>query len=195
MSTKRADSNYQALAAQFRVDDLVVPYGTSRDYAGRVVAVYPGIGMVEVQFPSGNKRYPVEDLQRLDHEGNPVGTSHDTVPGGLPTVEVAGGPVPSAGPSAPSEAVIARSASRVAAAFAKRAIYWTEAGRRYRATSSEQDSGIYSCPKCKGTLRPTNYRRNDGRDVRLLACGDCLFLVRPDDVAGCHHPPESPVEG
>lgn len=201
MTTKHADSNYQALAAQFRVHDLVVPYGASRDFAGRVVAVYPGIGMIEVQFPMGNKRYPVEDVQRLDSEGNPLGTTHDTVPGGLPTVSVSGGPVtapssPSAEPLSDSKKAAVPSASRVARAHVKQAIYWAEAGRRYKATRAEQSSGVYLCPGCKEeALQPVSYKRQDGKSVRLLGCPGCMFLIRPDDIVGCHLPGEADQVG
>jgi hypothetical protein len=121
--------------------------------------------MLEVQFPAGNKRYPVEDVQRLDAEGHFAGRESDTVPGGAGTVSVSGGPV----------------AIRVAQAYVKKALYWAAKDRRYRATSDEATSGTYTCPKCKeAQLRKAVYRRAEGASERLFGCPSCLFLIERD---------------
>jgi hypothetical protein len=165
-----AESHYQEIAAELSVGDLVVPYGQGTEYsAGRIVALWPGIGMAEVQYSRGNRRYPVEDLVRLnaDRQVDPPSQSN-SVPGGLPNAVVSGGPNP----------------SRVAHAFIKRALYWAARDRKYRPTRAEAGAGTYCCPKCGGdaTLRRTTYGREDGRNVKLLACPECLFLIREDDV-------------
>ena len=167
--TKRTASNvnYQAVAAEFHVGDLVVPFGHPRDAAGRVTAVYPAIGMVDVQYNYGTARYPVEDLQRFDSLSVPQPTHTETIPGGAGTVTVPGGPN-----------------------LQKNAVYWANLNRTYRATQEEQESGQYKCPRCLDvTLRMTSYKRQDGKNVKLLACQDCLFLIRPGDLVGCHHAP------
>lgn len=170
MKRTSAESHYQQIAAELSVGDLVVPYGQGTEYsAGRIVALWPGIGMAEVQFSHGNRRYPVEDLVLLTKDGRvapPV--KYDSVNGGLPNVPVAGGPV----------------AGRVAHAFVKQALYWAARDRKYRPTRTEAGSGNYCCPKCGGDapLRHTTYGREDGKSVRLLACPTCLFLIREDDI-------------
>ena len=50
---KQAAINYQQRAVEFQVGDSIVPFGVPAEKAGRVVAVYPAIGMVDVEFPSG----------------------------------------------------------------------------------------------------------------------------------------------
>jgi len=72
MTRKVAENfvNYQERANQFTVGDTVTVYGYRKDFAGRVTGVYPGIGMVDVEFPQGNKRYPVEQLQLFSSNGN-----------------------------------------------------------------------------------------------------------------------------
>lgn len=169
--------NYQAVAADFQVGDLVVPFGHSRDSAGRVVAVWPAIGMADVQYNYGTARYPVEDLQRFDNLGVPQPTRTDTVPGGAGTVSVPGGPDNAQ-----------KLAKRVALAHEKQAVYWGAVNRTYKATQEEQDSGDYKCPRCRDvSLRLTSYKREDGKNIKLLACNECLFLIRPNDLVGCHH--------
>jgi hypothetical protein len=60
--TAENNVNYQERAKEFRVGDIVVPYGLLESQSGRVTAVYPAIGMVDVEFPTGNKRTPAEIL-------------------------------------------------------------------------------------------------------------------------------------
>lgn len=87
-----ANANYQEIAAAFSPGDIVTIFGMSKDLAGRVVAVWPAIGMVDVEYPSGTRRLPVEDLQRFDGSGNPVPPSTGYVPGGQITTPVSAGP-------------------------------------------------------------------------------------------------------
>lgn len=180
VNTKTAENyvNFQDRALEFSPGDVVVPYGNHSDAAGRVVAVYPAIGMADVEFTSGNKRYPVEDLQR--YEGKfPAPPAGDTVPGGLPTAVGEESAV----------VVTARQAEsrRVAEAFVKQAIYWGAADRRYRATQAEIATGHFNCPKCKSeVLRPAVYKRRGGQSEKLLGCPQCMFLVKKTDLIG--HP-------
>ena len=175
---KTAYVDYQQRASEFSVGDLAIPLGVGVDEpaAGRIVAVYPAIGMVDLEFPYGPGRYPVEDLQRITGINvDPPQVGHDNTPGGAGTVSVPGGPVPST------------SVDRVAKAYVKKAIYWASKDRRYRATQSELGAGGYTCPKCKETnLRPVRYKRRGGRSEALMACPTCLFLVKPCDIIG--HP-------
>lgn len=182
MTNRSAGADYQALAAEFRVGDRVIPYGASRDLAGRVVAVWPGIGMVDVEFPQGAKRYGVEELQRLNHEGEPNPPHDGYVPGGAGTVSVPGGPVAQAQVQHKPSPV---SVDRVAHAFVKQALYWAAADRRYKATAEELESGHYNCPKCKkAALKRAIYRRMKGKSERLYGCPSCLFLIERDSILG-----------
>lgn len=172
MSHRTAGINYQDRATEFTVGDLVSPYGMSRDDAGVVVAVWPAIGMVDVQFPGGVRRLPVEDLQRFNDRGNPLPSESNSVPGGVPTVSVQGGPL----------------APRVAATYAKKALYWANKDRQYRMSQPEIDNGCPTCPRCDDhpTLRKAIYKRRDGSSDRLLGCPSCMFLIKTTDIL--NHP-------
>lgn len=203
MTRKQANTNvnWQQRAAEFAVGDAVVPFGYPTDLSGTVTAVWPAIGMVDVEFALGNKRYPVEDLQRVRQDAwvnEPVLT--DTTPGGRGTVPVPGGPYPfekipdpaSPGfrvPEAEQEMLRQQrtagpepSARRVAEAMVKKAIYWGARDRKYRATKSEQGGGPYLCPKDGASLQKAIYKREDGKSTKLLGCPVCMFLIREDDI-------------
>ncbi len=178
MTKRSAGIDYQALAVEFEPGNVVVPYGANRDYAGRVVTVWPAIGMVDVNFPAGTKRYPVEDLLRLDDNGNPNPPETEYVPGGAGTVPVSGGPF------APDTETLDRFAKRLAS-LEKEALYWAARDRRYRATNTEIESKTYLCPRCDSSvLRKAIYRRNEGKSEHLLGCPSCMFLIAPDSIMG-----------
>lgn len=148
--------DYQVKALGFAVGQTVAPYGVGAERGGTVVAVYPGIGMVDVEFPHGMKRFPAEDLQRFD-KGDVV---------------------------APAE-VESTPAGPTASLTPKIALYWAGLDRQYRATKAELDSGTYTCPKCKeGVLEKTCYKRVDGKSEKLLGCRSCLFLIKRSDIIG-----------
>ena len=173
--------DYQQRAKEFSVGGVVYPtWGENTDISGRVVAVWPAIGMVDVEWPHGTERVPVEDLQRLtsDTPHEPPQPEHDNVPGGTGTVSVPGGP-----DKLPHRA----SVERVAEAFVKKALYWAAADRQYKATGGECDGGQFRCPKCKdAVLRPASYKRREGQSEKLLGCPECLFLIKREDIIG--HP-------
>lgn len=54
-----------AYASEFKEGTVVTFLGTGNLSAGRVTRVWEGLGVVDVQFPTGNFRIPVEDLQIL----------------------------------------------------------------------------------------------------------------------------------
>jgi hypothetical protein len=67
----------------------------------------------------------------------------------------------------------------------KTAAYWAATDRKYRATKQELDSKRLACPKCKDVhLRKTTYKMEGGQRMRLLACPQCLHLVKQTDVLG-----------
>lgn len=179
MDTKIAENyvNYQDRAHEFDPGDVVTPYGGSTDTAGRVLAVYPAIGMVDVEFPTGSQRLPVETLQRFSPEhGVAIPPKTDSVPGGHPTA-----------PGKEQAEVRLANHRRVAEAFVKKALYWGAADRRYRATKAEVATGHFTCPKCKeAALRPAVYKRRGGKSEKLLGCPSCMFLVKKSDILG--HP-------
>jgi len=172
--------DYQQRASEFSVGDLAYPLGggaTDESQAGRVVAVYPGIGQVDIEFPWGSGRYPVEDVQRVTSiVAIPPSPEHTTIPGGAGTVPVAGGP---------HSKQASLTLDRLAHAYIKRALYWASSDRQYQATKGELDSGDYTCPKCKsGTLKPAIYKRSEGKSERLLGCPECLFLIKRSAIIG-----------
>ena len=203
--------DYQQRATEFSVGDKVYTlWGESTDAKGRVVAVWPAIGMVDVEWPHGSERLPVEDLQLQapDDRYKPPEIEHSNVPGGAGSVSVSGGPesLESVSKSAKSvEALeeefyrwvhgpvddhdlaveVFAAPLRVAHAFVKKALYWASADRQYKATRAEVDSGGYTCPKCKehGLLK-TTYKRRNGQSDRLLGCPNCLFLIKREDIIG-----------
>lgn len=174
--------NYQERASEFAVGDVVVPFGYWPGVSGRVVALWPAIGMADVQFTGGTKRYPVEELQRIDAKGDANPPRTESVPGGKGTV-----PVPTTSP--PQRDDLDALASRVAHGFVRNALYWSAPGRKYRLTRSEQDAGCYKCPKCgdDAQLRRTVYKRMNGVSERLLGCPTCLFLIKEGDILGHDH--------
>lgn len=109
-------TNYQEVASTFQIGMKVFPfYGGSKDHHGTVVAIYPAIGMVDVQFPFGSARYPVEDLQIADLDIEPV--KYDSIPGGLGTKPV----------------------------NAKTALYWADKDRKYRMCRTEESPTCPRC--------------------------------------------------
>lgn len=200
-------ADFQERALEFHVGDMVIPYYASVERAGRVKAVFPAIGMIDVEFPHGSKRYPVEEITKLHNDRTWVEAPHsDSIPGGAGTVVVDGGPYPSvdyshesdqepnvllerdgesAGKKKQAHQQMRRSVRRVAEAFVKKAIYWTDKDRQYKATQDEIESRRFMCPKgCGVPMRKTVYKRRGGRSDRLFGCPECLFLIKRDDVVG-----------
>lgn len=156
--------DYQQRAKGFEVGMRVFPFFEGNpNKSGIVRAVYPAIGMVDVQFPHGSSRLPVEDLV-VDTSGdvNNVKMDVDSVPGGLGSYPVSTG------------------AKRVASMHMKKAIYWKERDRKYKMKRNE---GHPHCPKCKEVkLRNTSYKRRNGLSEHLLGCPSCLFLIKSTDI-------------
>jgi len=176
--------NFQEQATEFSVGDIVVPFGFYESQSGRVTAVWPAIGMIDVEMPGGNKRWPVEELQRFV-DGNAVPTHVDSVAGGQPTVQVPGGPYPQ------------KSAGRVAAAYSRKALYWASKDRKYRMTGSEQATGAPCCPRCEeaAPLKKAIYKRRDGSSERLMGCPGCMFLIKDADIVNFGPVGEVEIEG
>jgi hypothetical protein len=160
--------NYQQRAKAFKRGMRVYTFweGNSAQ-PGVVVAVYPSIGMVDVQYPNGSQRVPVEELI-VDTSGDVevLSDSDVNVPGGVGTTPVT-----------------TKLAKSIARKHMKKAIYWTEAGRQYRLCKGE-DPSKPNCPKCKTPMGRTPYKRRDGRSERVFACRGCLFIIKADDVKG-----------
>jgi len=181
--------DYQQRASEFAVGDLVYPFFSGNsDLIGRVMAVWPAIGMVDVEWPHGSERYPVEDLQQYQSKDyRPPDVGHDNIPGGAGAVSVPGGPAELPGDTQDPPRKDTEKIARVARAFVKRALYWASKDRQYRATRGEVNSGNFMCPKCgKHPLRPAVYKRRDGQSVPLMGCRGCLFLIKQVDIIG--HP-------
>tara|TARA_X000000950_G_C13854666_1_gene636058 strand:- start:205 stop:705 length:501 start_codon:yes stop_codon:yes gene_type:complete len=159
VKTGSAYTNYQELAGEFAVGDTVVPFGHDQSAEGTIVALYPAIGMADVQTSQGAKRFPVEEIRKIKPSqavSEPIKT--DSVPGGAGTVPKVASP------------------SRVA-------LYWKNKDRQYHATKEECGSGVFSCPKCKAEkLRKAIYKRRGGASDHLLACPNCMFLIKDLDI-------------
>jgi hypothetical protein len=157
--------NYQERATSFKIGMRVFPFlGGNPSRSGIVVAIYPSIGMVDVQFPHGSMRYPVEDLV-VDTSGDyqNVKPEDSSVPGGLGVVPVS-------------------SVQKVASTFMnKTALYWWAKNRRYR-TCKDESPLTPNCPKCKTTMGQTIYKRRDSKSEKLLACPSCLFIIKQSDI-------------
>ncbi len=177
---KQAYVDYQRRSKEFKVGDVVYPFLEHPGQSGRVQAVWPAIGMVDVEFPSGSVRMAVEDLQRYDSTDYlPPEVGDANIPGGTGTVDVPGGPGKL--PHSSSDHTL----QRVARAFVKKALYWASSDRQYKATRGELDGGTYTCPKCGDDhLRKAVYKRRGGQSVPLLGCRACLFLIKREDILG-----------
>ena len=177
--------DYQQRAKEFHVGDAVSsPMASAYHLHGTVTAVWPAIGMVDVEWPNGSERLAVEDLQRYtDHrEPAPPDVLHDNVPGGNTKDSVSKGDPNWVATRRVAESYVQKMIHR-----SKTALYWGAPDRHYRATGAEQESGKFTCPNCKtSVLRAASYKRADGVSERLFACPDCVFLVLREDVIG--HP-------
>ena len=85
--------DFQARAREFSVGDSVFPFGMFESQAGRVTAVWPAIGMVDVEFPTGERRFPAEELLRAN-PGNTGNEPPHTDSGMGEMVSVSAGPIP-----------------------------------------------------------------------------------------------------
>jgi hypothetical protein len=165
----------------FSVGDTVAPFGMLESWSGRVTAVWPGIGMVDVETAAGNKRYPAESLQEYIG-GNASPPETNSTPGGDQWVSV---PAPKPATSKQASAKRVANEYRKRALFDKGAIYWAGPDRQYRRTRSESECGSVFCPRCKEDSSPLEraiYKRRGGKSDKLLGCKLCLFLIKESDI-------------
>ncbi len=170
MGDRNASVNPQMLARQYSPGD-VVAHVSAPQYGLRVVAVWDGIGMVDVLSAMGQKRIPVEELA--------LAGSGATVP---PPVEADDST--DVQWCSVSRGQSDRNVQKLASKFLKQGLYWSGVDRRYRPTRTEKSEGVRLCPKCCTPMRPTRYKRREGVTERLLACPSCLFLIKPCDIEG-----------
>ena len=177
---KKGFANYQQRSYDLEVGDAVIPQYDNNSSVGRVVALYPAIGMADVQFSYGQGRYPVEDIEKVtESQLGASAPNFEDVPGGAGTVSVPGGPRPKTA-----------SAEKIASSYMKKALYWDQGPRIYRATRSEQEGGGYCCPKCRHS--PLQLRKYKIKG-RLLVCPACNFMIKQENVKGSgHERPEPP---
>jgi len=207
MQTRQADAgNWQARGQEFQVGQSVQLVNGGNTDVGRVVASYPGIGMVQVQWPHTSYRHPVEDLQIVNPGDDPYVTPmHEDVPGGPGSAAQLseGGPqsnvvegedprvelvheVPS--PTAKVAHDQDRMTIRVAQAFVKKSLYWHARDRKYRVSAEEHKTGNYKCPMkgCQGHLRRATYKMESGCCEKLHACPKCMFMIKSSDLVEEH---------
>jgi hypothetical protein len=151
---KKAENNvnYQNRAREFRIGDVVVPYGLWNSQSGRITAVYPAIGMADVEFPIGNKRVPVEVLM--------IQSDPDVAP-----------------PFTNSAVAKTASARRVVALYwaDKDRKY-----RATRSECEQKSVSCPRCPDSH--MRKTTFTRAEGASEHLLGCPTCMFLIRFEDI-------------
>lgn len=178
---KKGYVNFQQRAYDFDVGDAVIPQYDENTSVGRIVALYPAIGMADVQFSYGQGRYPVEDIEKVaESELGASAPNFEDVPGGAGTVSVPGGPRSKRA-----------SAERVASDYMKLALYWDQGPRIYRATKAEQEGASYTCPKCRqAPLQLRKYKIKGS----LLVCPNCSFLIKRENVKGSGYEKPDPPE-
>ena len=202
------DGNWQARGQEFQVGQTVRLVNGGETDEGRVVATYPGIGMVDVQWPHTSYRHGVEDLQIVNPGDDPfVAPMHEDVPGGPgsaaqvseggPQSNVVEGEVPRVELVHQVESVGQRLAAedkklmsnRVAQAFVKKSLYWHAKDRKYRVSAEEHKTGNYKCPMkgCSGHLRRATYKMENGCCEKLHACPKCMFMIKSSDLVADHH--------
>lgn len=214
MHQRQADEgNWQARGQEFQVGQTVRLVNGGDTDQGRVVATWPGIGMVDVQFPHTSYRIGVEDLQIVNPgDDTYISPMHEDVPGGPgsmaqvseggPQSNIIEGEVPRVelvhevnSPSSKFASDLSRMTSRVATAFVKKSLYWHARDRKYRVSADEHASGSYRCPAkdCGGQMRQATYKMDGGERVKLHACPDCLFMIKASDILADHHGEEGIV--
>lgn len=181
---KQSDNKYQMLAKELSVGDAVIPIGQPVGGVGRVTKIYVGLGMADVEFNGGNRRFPVEDLSFIDEGEHSFAPDHDTVAGGEISEKPFGDRNIETNP--PYEAFDPmfedELSTRVAKKFVKNALYWAAKDRKYRATRSECGSH-YTCPKCPDVpMKKAIYKRMEGSSDRLWGCPNCMFLIKDSDI-------------
>ena len=62
----------QELARTYFPGDVIAMFLGNHDAVGRLLAVYPATGMVDVQWPHGIQRVSVEDLQLVSRDTTPT---------------------------------------------------------------------------------------------------------------------------
>lgn len=191
MQTRKADAgNWQARAQEFAVGQSVALINGGRTDIGRVSAVYPAIGMVDVEFAHTSTRLPVEDVLILSPDSEFVAPIHENVPGGagIGAFVSTSGNHPDSLIEMDVTSDLSKLASRVASAHIKKGLYWNARDRKYRCSKSEHSEGHYNCPRrgCDGVLKDAVYKRIDGQSVRLLGCPTCMFLIREKDILTDH---------
>jgi len=161
---KRSTTDYQKRSKDFKVGMKVYfTWAANDSQPGVVAAVYPSIGMVDVEYPNGSQRIPVEELY-IDQSGDVAGAVESTVPGGVGVVPIS---------------------TRVANRYLKKAIYWRSLNRKYRLCKGENPNKP-TCPKCKSPMGKTVYKRRDSVSEKLFACPSCLFIIKSSDVEGAN---------
>lgn len=203
----------QALAKAFSIGDTVLfPIFTrGSNYAptiGKVTAVLPQIGFVDVETPFGSVRMAPEDLIKttsedasylqdtsyssydhdkarkiasryLESEFTSVCEAGYTSQALRITEEDAYKAVKASKPTLSPDLI--EQALRVAytePAITKTALYWRAKGRRYMPSVKEVACGTFSCPNCRNCLEQTHYKKN----TKLYVCRECLFTIRPGDL-------------
>jgi hypothetical protein len=77
------EGNWQARGQEFAVGQTVRLVNGGETDQGRVIAVWPAIGMCDIQWPHTSYRHAVEDLQIVNPgDDSYVSPMHEDVPGG-----------------------------------------------------------------------------------------------------------------
>jgi hypothetical protein len=195
---RQADAgNWQARGQEFAVGQTVVLVNGGATDQGRVVAVWPGIGMVDVQWPHTAYRHGVETLQIVNPgDDSFISPMHEDVPGGAGADSYVSEGAPQTNTIDEEDPRVElvheigdplKMANRIATAYVKKSLYWHAKDRKYRCSRNEK-TGTYTCPKtaCEGSMRSAIYKREGGTSVKLYACPQCMFLIRAADIMADH---------
>lgn len=211
--------DYWKLSKDFQAGDVVqwIDYarGALSPYAGRVVAVQPGLGTLDVQWPVGQERVTADEVVKVDPKlfaYLPPGLSTDTTvrkasernvlalyrdlakawKAGVGEVAAWDKVYRATGKDAriAVDKVYGLS-SRLFTAMLKRAAYWYGENRSYRVSQAEINEGAPRCPKCRTVMKRTTYKMEEGKRVKLFACPKDLFLLKMDSLIG---PDGEPVQ-
>jgi len=186
---KLSANKTELLSSELTVGDAVVPIGQPVGGVGRITKVYKGLGMADVEFNGGNRRFPVEELSFVDEGEHSFAPDHDTTAGGKINENPFGDRNVDTTPPHEAFTPILNDmfydqvvSSRVAQRFVKNALYWAGIDRKYRATRSECGTH-YLCPKCIDVpMKKAIYKRLEGSSDRLWGCPECMFLIKDSDI-------------
>jgi len=162
------------------------------DYYGTVLAVYPKLNALDVEWPLGTYREFPEDLlvinpreawaepHTIQSSLSKIASKYDQRIAHLNDIVFAQYKKDESNISIKIKDLLGSkvASNEIDNAIEKVSLYWNEKGRKYRKSQEELD-GTYKCPKCGNLgMKKTRYKHM----VNLYGCPKCLFLIKEDDI-------------